>query len=103
MPLICHTIRGAEHWVEDELLTGAIVAFDVWRDGLGKFTGPLGRAAFLRGTSDVAHRIVSRVAPETRKADPWLAERLTRVLRHVLASRPRSAATGPKRSPILVP
>lgn len=72
----------------DAALHGACVAaFDLWRDGLGKFKGDLGRAAFLRGTSD----IVGRFVPDGGRADPWLRSRHLRALRAELAARPRKS------------
>ncbi len=58
---------------------------------LGKFKGGLGRAAFLRGTSDIAQRFTNRLIPYVRSvaADPWFADRLMRALRTELAQRPR--------------
>lgn len=86
MKYVEYTVRGATYGVDVDVLDCLVAAFDVWRDGLGKFAGALGRAAFLRGTSDVVHRSV-----RITSGDPWIVERYLRVLRHVLASRPRSA------------
>lgn len=88
-----HTIRGVTYSVDASLLNCLVAAFDVWRDGLGKFSGTMGKQAFLHGTSDI---VLRSILPDNR--DPYLQQRYLRVLRHVLSSRPRKA----KSSSILV-
>lgn len=84
-------IRGTTYEIEQYMLDAMVAAFDLWRDGLGKFAGVLGRAAFLRGTSDIVGRFVA-----ADPHDPYKRERHLRVLRHVLASRPRSTKPTPR-------
>lgn len=84
--MIVRNSRGSAYEVDEAVLTALVATFDLWRDGLGKFRGDLGRAAFLRATSDIVHRLV---APE--RHDAWKRERYIRALRTVLAERPRKS------------
>lgn len=84
--MIIKAERGVGYEVDEHQLSQLTAAFDLWRDGLGKLSGPLGRAAFLRATSDIVRRFV----PPDR-SDAWKLERYTRALRIVLAQRPRKS------------
>lgn len=79
------TIRDTAYEVDADLMRALEAAYDVYRDGLGKFSGPLGKAAFMRGTSDIVMRAIS---PDP--SDPYKQTRYLKCFRHVLASRPRA-------------
>ena len=74
--------------VSDELVRVAEQAYFLWRDGLGRLIGPLGRQAFLRATSEIGLRFASGDA----------AYILTKALRSKLARRKRSKHNPPLRT-----
>lgn len=84
-------VRGVKYAVERAVIDAAIVGFDVVRDGLGKFEGPLGRRAFLSLTSELVHRAIARTPAPKGPPDEYRTERHIRVVRHLLAKRPRTA------------
>lgn len=90
--LVQHTVNGTRYSVEARVIDAAIVAFDVKRDGLGEFTGEMGRTAFLALTSDLVHRAIAR-APIPSTPDEYRVQRHLRVVRSILAKRPRKAVS----------
>ena len=78
-------IRGVGYEVPDAYIVEATARFDIWRDGKGPMKGKWAREAFLAITSKIATDIASK---DTNN-DPMAVWRLRKVLRSVLASRPK--------------
>lgn len=97
-PMTEITIRGFTYAFPAGQVEMAVSTFDVWRDGLGKLSKELGRAAFLAATRDIAARTI-RAFPRddsyrTSEEREWEITRLTRALRATLARRPRGTGGG---------
>lgn len=82
------------YYVPDADVNAMLTAWDVWRDGKGRFTGSsraakdMLRELFLRTTSDIASRVFFGAR---REHDPFGPTRYTRVLRALLAKRQRDS------------
>lgn len=81
--------------VPDADVNAMLTAYDVWRDGKGRFTGPtrvakdMLRELFLRTTSDIATRVYFG---RPREVDPYGPTRYIKVLRSLLAKRHSQAS-----------
>lgn len=83
-------IRGVGYEVPDAYVLEAVARFDIWRDGKGVMTGKWAREAFLAITAKIA----SDIASKDEGTDPMAVWRLRKVLRSILASRPKAITKG---------